>query len=412
MWKNSEYKRQWVALKYGLVVRKPKFLSRIARHYAETFIFKKRPLRYVDFAVDYRCNLNCVHCFKTVLEDNRSFEPLQIEDYRNIARQCIDLGVLHFSLQGGEITLFKDLEKLVRAMSPEKVLFSLTTNGMFLEEDAVKNYYRWGVDIINVSLDSGIAEEHDQFRLAPGCFEKAMSGIRRARMTGLQVTINTTVSGYNLYSQGFAKLVEFCTNEKILLNIILAAPSGNWKGNVGAVVSADDMKYIRALIQSSPYLRHDSDSIHLGRGCPALKEVIYITPYGDILTCPFIHISMGNLQKETLKHIRDRGMEYHFFNEHSKQCLVAQEDKFIKKYISKTFGRDDLPLSYREVFGSPEEAKAEYSLVEEGVTLPKASHELVQEWKDRVQESAKSDFYKMTFDAREQKRDLRKRAIT
>ncbi len=30
-------------------------------------------------------------------------------------------------------------------------------------------------------------------------------------------------------------------------------------------------------------------------GCPAGMEKIYITPYGDVIPCPFIHIGFGNI---------------------------------------------------------------------------------------------------------------------
>jgi hypothetical protein len=85
-----------------------------------------------------------------------------------------------------------------------------------------------------------------------------------------------------------------------------------------------------------------------------MKEAIYITPFGDVLCCPFIHVSFGNLHDESLRAIRERALGYNFLGEHAQQCLVAEDGRFIERYLTKTFGRNDLPADCREVFGCPD----------------------------------------------------------
>ena len=43
-----------------------------------------------------------------------------------------------------------------------------------------------------------------------------------------------------------------------------------------------------------------------GSGCPAGIERIYITPYGDVYTCPHVPKSYGNVREEPLKDIYKR----------------------------------------------------------------------------------------------------------
>jgi len=359
---NLHLHRQWAALQYGMVWSKPKFLARMVGFYLRSFVVRERqPLRYVDFAVDYACNLKCAHCFATSLENNDR-PRLQVEDYRRIAKECLDLGAIHLSLQGGEATLVKNLEELIRSMSPQKALFSITTNGTTITTDLARRLRTFGVDQLNISIDSFVPDEHDRFRGVPGSWEKTYNGLQAARRTGLHVQVNTTVSKWSLYTAGFRQLVDYCVANRILLNIVLAAPSGNWDANMDAILSRDDNRVVRAIIQSSAYVRQDMDSIVLGRGCPAMKEAIYITPYGDVLCCPFIHVSFGNLHQESLKDIVDRALKYPFLEAHAKQCLVAEDRVFIDKYLSKTFGRKDLPADCGEIFGQPEAVAAEYTL--------------------------------------------------
>lgn len=379
----ARLRRQLAAARYGLVWRKPRFMARMAGFYLRSFLLPgQQPLRYVDFAIDYRCNLACQHCFKTALENNDRHPRLAVTDYRRIARQCLDLGAIHLSLQGGEATLVENLEELIRSMAPARALFSITTNGTTIDARKARELRAWGVDQLNVSLDSFIPEEHDEFRGRPGCFQRSMAGILAARQNGLNVQINTTVSKLNLCTPGFLKLVDACVNNRILLNLVLAAPSGNWDGNQAVLVDRRDMRYIRALVESTPWVRQDMDSIQLNRGCPAMKEAIYITPFGDVLCCPFIHISFGNLHDEPLQTIRRRALEYNFLAGHAKQCLAAEDRGFIAGYLSKTFGRKDLPADCLEVFGRPGDTG--YALPAPSVAPDNDCQAVVSEWRSRV----------------------------
>lgn len=384
---NLHLDRQLAAVKYGMVWRKPRFLARMLGFYARSFVVRQRqPLRYVDFAVDYACNLKCAHCFKTSLENHPEQNRLQIADYARIARECQDLGAIHLSLQGGEVTMLHNLEQLVRAMSPGRCLFSLTTNGTLITADLARRLRRWGVDQLNISIDSFVPEEHDRFRGMTGAWQKTFDGLHIARNCGLNVQVNTTVSKFNLYTPGFQGLVDFCVAQRIILNIVLAAPSGNWDANLDATLDAEDMRCVRALVQSTPYIRQDMDSIVLGRGCPAMKEAIYITPYGDVLCCPFIHVSFGNLREESLKTIVDRALKYPFLEAHAQQCLVAEERVFIDKYLSKTFGRTDLPAPSEQVFGRPEAVAVEYPLPKPVVVAEAEVPQVLEAWRGRCKQ--------------------------
>jgi MoaA/NifB/PqqE/SkfB family radical SAM enzyme len=378
------FNRQLAALKYGFVPRKPRFIGRTARFYLESFVLRaQQPLRYVDFAVDYACNLKCAHCFKTSLENNQQHPRLEIADYKRIARECIDLGAIHLSVQGGEATLLPNLEELIRNMSPERVLFSITTNGTTITDLFARKLRSWGVDQLNISIDSFKPEEHDRFRGVKGAFAKTFAGLGIARRNGLHVQVNTTVSKTSLYSAGFKDLVDYCITERIILNLVLAAPSGNWDANLSFVLDADDMRYVRALVKSTPYVRQDTDSIQLGRGCPAMKEAMYITPFGDVLCCPFIHISFGNLHNTPLREIRAKALEYPFLANHAQQCLVAEDRAFIDTYLTKIFGRHDLPASDQEVFDCPEHVGRHYSLPQP-VSVPDSEvAPAVAQWRKR-----------------------------
>jgi MoaA/NifB/PqqE/SkfB family radical SAM enzyme len=343
---------------YSCRPSKPLLFLRLVRTYLGIIFLKRRPLRYVDFAIDYRCNLGCEHCFKTVLEKDESANGarrLSIEDYGRIADEAMALGAVNFSFQGGEIFLYKDWEKVIRACKPWKNVISVSTNGTMLTEENLNRLKRTGVDILTISLDSAVPEEHDRFRGVDGTFDKVIDGIDRALKRGFNVTIGTVVSHDNLHSDGISGLIEMAESKRIILNLILAVPAGNWQKNKEILVTEKDMDYINGLVSGSPYIRTDFEANFVSSGCGAIKEILYLTPYGDVLPCPFMHISFGNALDESIGAIRDRGLENRYFKEYYGKCLVAEDREFIDKYLSMTFGKRELPLSEREVFSQTDE---------------------------------------------------------
>ena len=83
-------------------------------------------------------------------------------------------------------------------------------------------------------------------------------------------------------------------------------------------------------------------------GCPAVKEVLYITPYGEVLPCPFLHLSLGNVKEEPLRKIRTRGLRYKIFREYHQACLASEKKDFTKNYLKVIKGKKP-PVCLEEV---------------------------------------------------------------
>ena len=73
--------------------------------------------------------------------------------------------------------------------------------------------------------------------------------------------------------------------------------------------------------------------------------------YGDVLTCPFLHLSVGNVRDSKLKDLHARALANRWFNHHHPRCLACEDKEFFERYVSKTFQSDRTPLSWDEVFG-------------------------------------------------------------
>jgi MoaA/NifB/PqqE/SkfB family radical SAM enzyme len=275
------------------------------------------------------------------------------EDYVRVARECMRLGAVNFSFQGGEPLLFKELPERIQACCPDRNLISVTTNGTLLTDESLDRLRRAGVDILTVSLDSGLAEEHDRFRGGTGSFEKSLAGVKRALQKGFRVTLGAVVTHDTLRGEGIAALIQLARSLGVVLYLILPVPAGKWSNRRDLLLDEDDLAWIDDLTRRSRFIRTDFQANLGPYGCGAVKEILYLTPYGDVLSCPFIHISLGNVLDESVAAIRARALQNPFFAVYHGKCLASTDTEFIDKYLSKTFDAPQVPIPWHEAF--PEE---------------------------------------------------------
>ena len=132
--------------------------------------------------------------------------------------------------------------------------------------------------------------------------------------------------------------------------VTYAKPVGEWTGNYDVMINRDDMDYLRGLEKKYNVFTHLTPSYGLNLGCIAVKRMVSITQYGDVLPCPYIHISLGNFFKEPLKDIIARGMKIRYFGEYHDTCFIAEDRKFIEEIEAKKIYGKPLPVPYTEVF--------------------------------------------------------------
>ncbi len=343
--------RYWLAAKYGVHWRKPRLLKSLAITSAEVYALKRPLLRYVDFAVDFPCNLQCVHCFNTTLKDkNGQRKLLEVEEYRAIARECRKMGAVAFSFQGGEPLLFLDrLLEVIQVFDPSGALISVTTNGTLGTPVILRRLYDAGVDILTVSLDSGIAEEHDGFRGLEGAFKRTVETIDAALKTGLRVTIGTTVSHQSVRGEGLKGLMEFARSRRCQLMLGFAVSAGRWKGKEEVLLTDEDLTLIEEYMRKNRFVRTDMKGNYLHPGCGAMKEIMYVTPYGEVLCCPFVHISFGDAKRESMSLIRERALKNPYLKRYWPKCLAATDEGFRNAILSQLEEAKTLPIDYRDI---------------------------------------------------------------
>lgn len=304
----------------------------------------------IQFQYNYVCNFTCEHCSIEPFQGKNGKETWTVEKVKELARQADELGLARFVITGGEPLTFKDFDELVAAIDPQKFYINCDTNGWFLDEKKARHLKSIGVDRIQLSIDSLYADEHDRFRQRKGSHERAMKAVDIALDAGLGIFIQTVVSKQRVRSEEFVEFVKYFNKKGIGVFVSYAKPVGEWQGNTDVLIDKDDMRYMEELGKKHNVFTHLTPAYGLNMGCIAVKGMISVTQYGDVLPCPYIHTSIGNVFKEPLKDIIQRGLDIKWFGEYDETCIIAEDRDFIEHYVAEKIDGKALPVPCSEVF--------------------------------------------------------------
>ena len=324
--------------------------------------------RGLDININNACNLTCEHCFTLSPKGLNANKRMSVEKLTDVANQAHELGIFEIDLQGGELLLNpKYLFSVLENFGTERFYMYLTTNGFFMTNEIAKKLADLGIDRVSVSIDSMDPETHDKFRGKKGCWERAIKALEMVKNVGITPYLNITVGKYNVDSEDLRLLLDYSKDKKYTTLLNIATPGGMWRNMHDICITEEDSNHlIQMRKEYKNILRNLWDPFDRNRerviGCNTVNR-LYITPIGDVLPCPYVHIGIGNIFESSLKEISENGFKVKYFREYSEKCLAGEDKEFIKNYMAKDGTTIFNPLKINELF------KAE-DLIEEKVTLP------------------------------------------
>ncbi len=167
------------------------------------------------------CNLRCRHCYSSSGPDVAESVPIGV--LSQAVRDAAGLGYDVLSVSGGEPFLYPELAALLRSAREAGMRTTVTTNAVALTQRRI-GLVRGLVDLVAVSLD-GDQPTHDRIRDQPGCFEKALVGIRRLTEAGIPVGVITTLTQGNATQLGDVALAA-TRSGALLLQVHPLEPEG------------------------------------------------------------------------------------------------------------------------------------------------------------------------------------------
>lgn len=147
-----------------------------------------------------RCNCRCPFCELGDKSKQRPDQELSTKRCLELADELAEIGIRVATLSGGEPFLHKDLFLILERLKKHDIDTGIVTNGFSLrrlndeEIQSMKN----NLNSLVISLDSSLAEEHDQLRGFAGLFNRIIEGVRNLQGRGFsRIAFETIIMGPN-----------------------------------------------------------------------------------------------------------------------------------------------------------------------------------------------------------------------
>ena len=313
--------------------------------------------RGLDINLRNACNLKCEHCFTLSPQGLETSARLDIQTLKRIGDEAHDLGIFELDLQGGELLLDTEyLYSALEALGTSRFYVYVTTNGFFMTPEIAARLRSLGVDRVSVSIDSLDPDVHDKFRGKRGSWERAIKALKMVQEAGITPYMNITVGRYNVDSDDLRLMLDYSKDNKYTTLLNVATPGGMWSQLEEVCITPEDREHlINMRKQYKNILRNLWDPFDRNRegviGCNTVNR-LYITPKGDVLPCPYVHIKLGNVMESSLAKISNDGFSVRQFREHSTSCLAGEDRDFIHNYMAKDGTNIFNAPHYTDVFPS------------------------------------------------------------
>jgi MoaA/NifB/PqqE/SkfB family radical SAM enzyme len=312
----------------------------------------------IQFQYNYVCNFQCEHCCTKKMQEiqfagetQKQKRYFKLDDVRELSRQADNMGLSTFVITGGEPLLFKDLDELVKAINPSKFWIVMDSNGWLLDDQKARYLKSIGIDKIQLSLDGADAQTHDTFRRQDGSWERCIKAIEACKKADLHIILSTVVWKGRAKSQEFHEFMEMAKKLGVGIYVAYAKPIGAYEERYDQMITAADEAAILKFEKQYDVFTHLTPAYGIDIGCIAVKRMVSITRFGDVMPCPYIHVSLGNFFKEPLQDIINRGLNIKWFDPKVKMpCLTGMDKSFIDQVLSPTYGDVEIPVSYEKVF--------------------------------------------------------------
>ena len=313
----------------------------------------------IQFQYDYLCNFDCEHCCIDKFYVPKDWEKasgrrkFELEDVRRLSTEADKMGLANFVITGGEPLIIKEYDQLVEAIDPSKFYLVTDSNGWFLDHKKAKHLKKIGIDKVQLSLDGASAEDHDTFRRAPGSWDRVMTAIDACKEADLHVILSTVIWKDRIYTEEWRNFLEFAKSKDVGTYVVYAKPVGAFENVTDQMMTETEGKILQQFEEEYDIFTHMTPSYGRDIGCIAVKRILPVSRYGDIMPCPYQHVSLGNFFEEPLADIVGRALNMKWFDPRKNMpCICGVDKGFIENVISESYGDAEVPVRYDRVLNS------------------------------------------------------------
>jgi GeoRSP system radical SAM/SPASM protein len=263
----------------------------------------------VNWSLSFLCNFDCRHCYSRSEKSAELDTGQVLEAGERLARA----GVLFANFGGGEPLLRRDLGGITRSLTDFGLFCSMNSNGWLLDDAAAEMVKDAGFASVGLSMDSHLAEAHDEFRSRPGSFARVQEAAERLGSRHVPLTVSTVISRLNhrdltpiielVRTMGAVKLYLHnfkCSGRGFENRSELDLSPPEWKEfyrealDLAEVTGDLEISFDDPILASLDGGRRDDAAP--GSSCG--KMSLHLRPNGDFTPCGFIPLVLGNVLRD------------------------------------------------------------------------------------------------------------------
>jgi MoaA/NifB/PqqE/SkfB family radical SAM enzyme len=302
----------------------------------------------VEWVITGECDSKCVMCYATKYCDVQD-TPLGPDEMKSIWEDCERQGAFISILEGGEPCLRKDIDQIIKVMHPERNIVVIVSNGLALTEERIRHFKKLRVSLLHLSLNSANREFNDRMRGVDGHFDQVMRCVKWAKSAGLGVYFSSILMHSN--KEDFTAILDLARRIGIGVSGALMVTQGRYASEFSERLTEEDRQWIMQdlIPQYSDVVRFDWNTNLSGRyECPAGREKVSISLYGEVMACVCNHLSFGNIRQEPILAILSRMNGWHYFKERNERCIVSFDTEYRRKYMDVILDVKKLPINIFE----------------------------------------------------------------
>jgi radical SAM protein with 4Fe4S-binding SPASM domain len=252
----------------------------------------------------YRCNERCVHCYL----DHEDHGEMSTAEIRGVLGQLADAGTFFLTISGGEIFMRPDLFEILEHARDLRFSTKLKTNAVMVRAAKAARLAALGIESVDVSLYSHVAETHDAITKLPHSFRRTLDGVRHLRDAGIKVSLSNVLMAQNAddYRGVQALAAELGVRYSADATI---TPMMDGDRSVLAL-NMDDERRARLFHDASllgdqaeamtaaPTGPRPLEEAYETLPCSAGHTACYISPYGDVYPCVQFPYKVGNVREQ------------------------------------------------------------------------------------------------------------------
>jgi len=252
----------------------------------------------------------CDHCYRDA--GAKVADELSTGEARAMLEEIAKAGFTSMIFSGGEPLMRPDLYELVAYAKSLGLRPVLGTNGTLITLEAARKLKEAGLMGAGISLDSMDEQKHDELRRYRGAFREAIQGMKNCREAGLPFQVHTTVFDWN--QDELEAITDFAVEiGAVAHHFFFLVPTGRAVNIEEESLRAE--AYERVLtrilekqkqvnIELKPtcapqFMRIAKEmgmEMRFQRGCLAGTHYCIISPKGDVQSCAYLNIPLGNVR--------------------------------------------------------------------------------------------------------------------